>query len=140
MTFDLKQHVLDVDGEPVPDKSTQTIFRQPMDVQVKATGETFEGVSALLSAKKTLTYQKAIQSALRQAGNDDDKAFDKDDCGNLRFKLVADTDVELNIDERNLARDACKKFSDTDVYIRVRNLLFPEDQEPKEGNKKGGKK
>lgn len=131
--YNLNESILDAEGHPMPDKSiTIHPLVKPKEVEVYAgSGEKTRNMTAVavLEQKPKLTYSRAIRLALKEAGNTKDNDLDKLDCADLLFKLVADTDVELSVSERNLAIQSCKMYSDVEAFWRIQKLLDTEGVE-----------
>lgn len=147
--FDFSQEITDLFGDPHFDTEALYFLKEPQELEyyVKESGETETSlIRCVLPQKKPLTFRKAIYRALRNAGNTDGRQgasekFDKDEMGMLMLKLSADKEVELSVDDRIEIKKACKSFSDTEVYIQVKQLLFPEgEEEAKKQEKKAKKK
>lgn len=133
--FDFSEEIKDLFGNVHFNTSTMHKLVEPQKLKYYDDNEIVEKkVQFVAPHEKPLTYQKAIFNALRNAGNsqnnrDIKESFDKDEMGMLMIKLSADTDVELSVDDRVNIKKACKVFSDTEVYIQVKQKLFPEGVE-----------
>lgn len=146
--FDFSEEIKDLFGDPHFDTATMHALVEPQELRYYTNAGQIEKkqVRYVAPHEKPLTYRKAIFNALRQAGNAQndrtvEEKFDKDEMGMLMLKLSADTDVELSVEERNNIIKACKQFSDTEIYIQVKQKLDPtEEEEEKEAEDKKPKK
>jgi hypothetical protein len=143
--FNLNKPIIGAEGHPLIDRGAMYFFASAKEVEVLNSNGKPKTIKAMAAIEKepSLTYAKSIRNALRNAGNSDKDEFDKDDCGTLLFKLVADTNVELNVDERKLILDASRKFAGTEENYRIKELIDSgsDEEEGKEDPKgKKGKK
>ncbi|WP_441001325.1 hypothetical protein [Fodinibius sp. SL11] len=135
-TFDLSDEMTDLFGDPLFNQVQVHQLVKPLTLEYRVGENQTESkeISYVVPDKKPQTYRKAIYSALRQAGNAQDNKqisedFDKDEMGMLMLTLSADSDVELSVEDRHNIIKACKVFADTEVYIQVKQMLDPDEDE-----------